>query len=234
MTMIDVRKQEDHYHHRRSWLETDWHFSFGEYRDPNNMNFGPLRVVNNDRVDGGGGFPTHPHDNMEIITWIIRGTLAHEDATGARETVGRNGVQTMSAGTGITHSEHNASDTEELHLLQIWIEPSEQDVDPRYQDQTYSEDDMHGQWVPIASGRNERAGTPIEQDATIYVRHAKSGEQFSYETESDRRLYFVDILGELNLNEESLAEGDAARIRQEQELEFESITDTEVLMIDLP
>ncbi len=232
--MIDVRKQEDHYHKRRSWLETDWHFSFGDYRDPNNTRFGPLQVVNNDRIAGGGGFPAHSHDNMEIITWIVRGSLVHEDSSGAKKRVGPNNVQTMSAGSGISHSEYNGSDTEETHLLQIWIEPDKQDVEPRYQDHSYTEEELHGSWVPVASGRRDEAGTTIEQEATLWVRHADAGENFQYETKLDRKLYLVEILGEIQLNDRSLEEGDAARIRGESDLTFDSRTDSKLLLMDLP
>lgn len=230
--MIDVRRQEDHYHHNRPWLETDWHFSFGEYRDPNNMNFGPLRVVNNDRIDGGGGFPTHSHDNMEIVTWIIEGALVHEDSTGSSETVGANGVQTMSAGTGIAHSEYNASETESLHLLQVWIEPDERGVEPRYADAKYDAEDLAGEWVPIASGQRE-AGTRIHQDATMFVRHASEGSEFTYESDSDRRVYLVAITGETTLNDRTLESGDAARISEEATLEFATVSDAKFLLIDL-
>lgn len=231
--MIDVRRQAEHYHHTRSWLETDWHFSFGEYRDPDNMNFGPLRVVNNDRIDAGGGFPTHSHDNMEIITWVVEGTLVHEDSTGSKESIGGNGVQTMSAGTGISHSEFNGSETDPLHLLQIWIEPDERNVTPRYEDETYREEDLHGDWVPIASGSGS-AGTAIHQNATLSVRHADPGEKFTYETENDRRVYLVDITGAVIVNGESLEDGDAARIRQEPRLRLESDSESKLLLLDLP
>lgn len=232
--MIDVRRQEDHYHHRRDWLETDWHFSFGEYRDPDNVNFGPLRVVNNDRIDGGGGFPTHSHDNMEIITWVVEGALVHEDSTGSEEMVGRNGVQTMSAGTGISHSEYNGSETDPLHLLQVWIEPNERNVEPRYEDAKYSDGDLIDEWVPIASGTEGNAGTKIHQDATMFVRHPLENDRFSYEPADGRRVYLVILIGEVDLNEKRLSEGDAARITEEPELTFEALTDAELLLIDLP
>lgn len=231
--MIDVRRQEDHYHHRRSWLKTDWHFSFGEYRDPDNMNFGSLRVVNNDRIDGGGGFPTHSHDNMEIITWIIDGALVHEDSTGSKETVGPNGVQTMSAGTGIAHSEYNASKTDPLHLLQIWIEPDERNVEPRYEDSEYTEKSLANSWVPVASGQRE-AGTRIHQDATVYVRHGPDASEFEYQPGEGRRVYLVAIEGRSRVNDRKIETGDAARIRREGTLEFEADGDTKLLLIDLP
>ncbi|MFB6346607.1 MAG: pirin family protein [bacterium] len=231
--MIDVRRQEDHFHHERSWLKTDWHFSFSHYRDPDNMNFGPLRVVNNDWIDGGGGFPTHSHDNMEIITWVIEGSLVHEDSTGSTETIGRGGVQTMSAGTGISHSEYNASQSDRLHLIQVWIEPEEHGVDPRYEDQEFTDDQLEDRWTPIASGR-EDAATSIHQDATMFVRHAEDGDRFEYGLEPERRGYLVVMDGAVSLNDSSLTEGDAGRIKNESTLTFEVEGSAELMLMDLP
>lgn len=232
--MIDVRRQEDHYHHERSWLRTDWHFSFGEYQDPNNRHFGPLRVVNNDYIDGGGGFPTHSHDNMEIITWVIDGRLAHEDSTGSEEIVPADAVQTMSAGSGISHSEYNPSETEPLHLLQVWIEPDTRGVEPRYEEAHYSPERLRDRWVPIASGRDEEAGTAIHQDATMYVRHVRDREEFLYEPDSDRRIYLILITGGSRVDDEVLRAGDAARITDEARLDFEADAGTKLMLIDLP
>lgn len=232
--MIDVRRQEDHYHHQRSWLRTDWHFSFGEYRDPDNRNFGPLRVVNNDHVDGGGGFPTHSHDNMEIITWVIEGELAHEDSSGGGGTIRSNGVQTMSAGTGIAHSEFNPNEDQPVHLLQVWIEPDTRGLEPRYEDASYSEEELRDRWVPVASGSEEDAGTTIHQDATMYVRHVGGEESFAYDADPDRRAYGILIAGESELGDAVLHEGDAARIRGESRLAFEAQPGTQLMLIDLP
>ncbi len=232
--MIDVRRQEDHYQKDRGWLRAEWHFSFGEYRDPDNRNFGPLRVVNNDRIDGGGGFPTHSHDNMEIITWVIEGELTHEDSSGGGGTIPANGVQTMSAGTGIAHSEFNPNENQPVHLLQVWIEPDTRGLDPRYEDEAYGEDDLLDRWVPVASGSDEDAGTTIHQDAAMYVRHVGDHESFTYGADPDRRAYGVLIAGESELNDDVLREGDAARISGESRLAFEADPGTKLMLIDLP
>lgn len=230
--MLDVRRQEDHYHHSRSWLETDWHFSFGEYHDPDNERFGPLRVVNHDLIDGGGGFPMHSHDNMEIITWIVSGTLVHEDSTGTKESVGRNGIQKMSAGTGISHSEYNGSDTERLHLLQIWIEPNQRDVEPSYSDDVFDEDELANQLTPVAGHPDSHV--PIQQDATMYVAHLRHGENVRHELGPSRRGYLVVMTGDAAINDRSIAAGDAVRITEEESLTLEGRSDAELLFIDLP
>lgn len=232
--MIDIRRQEDLYHHKRSWLKTDWHFSFGEYQDPENDHWGALMVVNNDYIDAGGGFPEHSHDNMEIITWVIDGQLAHEDSTGSEEVVPANGVQTMSAGTGISHSEYNPSDNEQLHLLQVWIEPNQQDVDPRYDEKFYEEAELTDGWIPIASGQTDEAGTTIYQDATMYIRHTEADESFDYETDPDRRIYLILISGNAYLNNEQLFPGDAARIQDESSLTLRTEEATKLMLIDVP
>jgi len=231
--MFDVRLRDDHYHFQRDWLETDWHFSFGEYRDQDNVNFGPLRVVNNDRIDGGGGFPMHSHEDMEIITWVIEGEIVHEDSTGTKESIGRNGVQKMSAGSGISHSEYNGSETDQLHLVQIWIEPNVTGIEPYYQDAVFDDDALNGEIVSIAS-RDKDAPVKLEQDATMYVAHLDPGEVVHHQLGEDRRAYLVVLRGSSLLNDRELSEGDAVRVQEEPELTIRSDTGTEVQLIDLP
>ncbi len=230
---MNIRRQEDLYHHRRSWLDTDWHFSFGEYHDPDNMGFGPLRVLNNDRVAGGGGFPTHSHDNMEIVTWIIDGTLVHEDSTGGKSSLGPREVQAMSAGTGIAHSEYNGSDDEPLHLIQTWIEPEERGIEPRYGEASYSRDDLSSGFVPVASGR-EDTGVSIVQDASILVWYPEGGQQVEPDRGPDRRGYVVTMTGSVSLDGSVLNEGDAAVLSDLEDLVFKSQDDSRVMLIDLP
>lgn len=230
--MLDIRRQDDHYHHTRSWLETDWHFSFGDYYDPDNVRFGPLRVVNHDLIDGGGGFPMHSHDNMEIITWIVDGTIVHEDSTGTKEAVGRNGIQKMSAGTGISHSEYNGSDTEQLHLLQIWIEPDTEDVEPSYSDNKFDEEKLDGQLTPIAGADDNEV--PIRQDATMYVTHLSDGDTVSHQLGNDRRGYLVVMVGQAILNDQEIYRGDAVRITDESSITMTAEDRAEFLFLDLP
>ena len=231
--MIDVRRRTDHYQHSRGWLETEWHFSFAEYRDPHNTRFGPLRVVNNDRIDGGCGFPMHSHEDMEIITWVIEGSLIHEDSTGTTEEVGRNSLQKMSAGSGISHSEYNGSDQEQLHLIQIWIEPEQTGIKPSFEYAYFSEAELANQFQCVASGQN---GAPVSivQDASMYVGIWDSGESSELELTSDRRGYGVMLRGTANLAGKKLDTGDAVRVTEETTLDWNSSEPTEFLWMDLP
>jgi redox-sensitive bicupin YhaK (pirin superfamily) len=231
--MFDVRRQEDHYHYQRSWLETDWHFSFGEYRDPNNVHFGPLRVVNHDTVSGGGGWGMHSHEDMEIITWIINGELTHEDTTGSKETVGRHGVQKMSAGSGVSHSEYNASETDSLRLLQIWIEPSEKGIEPAYEDNSFSDDSLTNQLVPVASGRDD-GGVSLVQDAAIYVTLLDDVEPLNHRLGSNRLGYGIAVTDQTSVNDVTLQQGDAVRIQNEESITIQSNKSAEFMLIDLP
>jgi len=231
--VIDIRRRTDHYQHRREWLETEWHFSFAEYRDPNNTRFGPLRVVNNDRIDGGGGFPMHSHEDMEIITWVIEGSLVHEDSTGAKEEIGRNSLQKMSAGSGISHSEYNGSDQQQLHLIQIWIEPDDMGIEPSFEDACFSEDELKNQFRCVASGKN---GAPVSivQDASMQIGIWDAGESSILELEPERRGYGVMMKGAAKLAGNELETGDAVRITDESTLEWNPTKHTEFLWMNLP
>lgn len=232
--MFDVRRRDDHYHLNREWLETDWHFSFGEYRDPDNTRFGPLRVVNHDRVAGGGGWPRHSHTDMEIVTWIIEGRLTHEDSTESTSTVGPHEIQKMSAGTGIAHSEYNASQTDSLRLLQIWIEPDRTGVEPNYHEKSFSDTRLGEGLVPVASGRNDDSGVPLEQDASFLVGLLAPEDERSLELSPERRYYGISVTGTTNWNEQTLHQGDAVRIRDETDLRLTAPERSEVMVIDLP
>lgn len=231
--MFDVRRQEDHYHESREWLDTDWHFSFGSYRDPDNTHFGPLRVVNHDLVAGGGGWGMHSHRDMEIVTWVVEGELAHEDSTGSRGTIGEHEVQAMSAGTGISHSEYNASDTESVRLLQIWIEPSENGGDPSYDEASFDADDLRNEFVPVASGHVSE-GVPVRRDASVLVALPESGAELDRSLDSGRKYYGINVTGTVDWNDETLQQGDAVRIADENDLRFRAREDAEVLLMDLP
>lgn len=232
--MIEVIERSQQHHKDRGWLNAYWHFSFGDYYDPNNTRFGPLRVFNNDRITPGQGFPEHRHEDMEIITWILSGRLEHRDSTDENPiTVGRHEVQRMSAGTGIQHSEYNASDTKTLHLFQIWIEPEEQRLDPEYEDAAFTDEDLRGELVPVVSGR-ESAPVGLNQDATMRVGLLEPGSSVSVLLSRERRGYLVVGEGRLTLNDHVLEQGDAARIEEEERLELEPRETTEVVFLDLP
>ncbi len=231
--MLDIRRQEDHYHFQQDWLETDWHFSFGEYRDPDNTRFGSRRVVNHDFVYGGGGWGMHSHTDMEIVTWIVEGHLTHEDTTGSQNTIGPHEVQKMSAGTGISHSEYNASETESLRLLQIWIEPDQNGIEPNYHEDDFSESLLGNEMIPVASGR-ENARVPLEQDASIRVGLLDSSQNQSIELDPNRRYYGIAVTGTTVWNDLTLDSRDAVRIREESELSLETSEEAEVMLINLP
>lgn len=231
--MFDVRRQEDHFHETREWLDTDWHFSFGRYSDPENTHFGPLRVVNHDRVAGGEGWGMHSHRDMEIITWVVDGELAHEDSTGSRGTIGGHEVQAMSAGTGISHSEYNASDSESVRLLQIWIEPSESGGDPSYDEASFDEDELKDSFRSIASGHVEE-GVPVRQDASVLVGLFRNEEERERTLDPDRKHYGITVTGTVDWNDRTLRQGDAVRIFGEEDLSLTACENAEVLLMDLP
>lgn len=229
--MIDIRRRADHYRHNTPWLEADWHFSFSRYQDPENRSFGPLRVVNYDRVDPGGGWGMHSHRNMEIITWIIQGKINHRDSTGDEKVVSRNSIQKMSAGSGISHSEYNASEDEELHLLQMWIEPDTTGIESYYQEAHFEEDRLQEQFFTIAS--DNEAPITIEQDVRMSVAHLEK-EELDYSSSEERRIYGTILRGSADLNGNELSEGDAIRVTHESFLPFQSSNYSEIVLIDLP
>lgn len=175
----------------------------------------------------------HSHREMEILTWVVDGSIVHEDSTGTRRTVPRNGLQKMSAGTGIAHSEYNPSDEERLHLVQIWIEPDRSGLEPSYEEARFPEADLRNRWRAVASGSGE-APVSIRQDATMYVAHPEAGRGLSHAPQGDRRIYLVMLRGRGTVNGSTMAAGDAARIRNEDRLAFQADDDSELLMLDLP
>lgn len=230
---MEIRRRADHYHHARPWLEAEWHFSFGEYRDPDNQGFGPLRVLNNDRVEGGGGWGMHSHTDMEIITWVVAGLLEHEDSTGSVRTLGRGGLQRMSAGTGISHSERNASGRDPLHLLQIWIEPDRPGRRPEYEERVFGDEQLSAGWTSVASGRGE-GGATLHQDVTLRASRPRAGTTLEGDPAPGRRGYLVVVGGTFEGPTSTLSEGDAVRLHGPEELTLVARADGELLFVDLP
>ena len=233
--MINIIKSEDRHNADFGWLQTHWHFAFGDYRDPANVQWSKLRVFNDDVVQGGGGFDLHPHRDMEIITYVLDGELAHQDSTGSRGVVRPGEVQVMSAGKGIFHAEHNASSDKPVRLLQIWIQPRQTGNTPRWEQRQFGKDERAGRLLPVVSGGDVSGTLTIDQDATLYVSSLRSGEAVTHAVTNGRRhAYLFVTQGEVIVNGRDLTAGDQARIADEVTLDIAATSDTEFVLIDLP
>ena len=231
--MITIRNAADRGHADLGWLDSRHSFSFGQYHDPRHMGFGPLRVINDDRVAPGRGFGTHPHRDMEIVTYVLEGALEHQDSLGSGSVMRPGDVQRMSAGTGIRHSELNHSATEPVHFLQIWIEPERTGLQPSYAQTHAAPADRQGRLLLVAS-RDGREGTlGLNQDADILVGRLARGEAVSHAPGVGRRLWLQVAQGSVRLNGQDLLEGDGAAVTDEPLLEIEGIEDAEILLLDM-
>lgn len=216
------------------WLKSKHSFSFGDYYDPENMGFGPLRVINEDRVAPGAGFGAHPHHNMEIISYVASGQLAHKDSMRNGSVIKPGDVQIMSAGTGVVHSEYNASDTEEVHFLQIWIMPNAHNERPTYQQKSFTPEEMHNTFCVVVSPDGEGQSLVIKQDARMLVGLFDEGNRTTLQTLSNRRYWVQMVHGRATVNEEHLSAGDGVAVEHEKALHITSLTDSEILLFDLP
>lgn len=245
--MIKTIRAHERYHAETDWLNTHWHFSFDHYRDSTNMNFGPLRVFNDDIVAPAGGFPFHSHREMEIVTYIIDGALEHRDNMGNIGVIGPGEIQRMSAGTGVVHSEYNRSNKDPVHLLQLWIMPAVKHLQPSWEQKSFSLVERSGKLLPIAvpagsngssSGDSVKGAVEIHQDAKIFTSLLAPGQSTTHEIADGRRAYIFVIGGELELNGETLRPGDQARVTSERELKLaaepESGASADFLLLDLP
>ncbi|MBI3570152.1 MAG: pirin family protein [Gammaproteobacteria bacterium] len=230
--MIQLRKANDRGHANHGWLDS-WHtFSFADYHDPRHMAFSVLRVINEDFVEPGQGFPTHPHRDMEIITWILEGALEHKDSLGTGSVIRPGDAQRMSAGTGIRHSEFNPSKDEATHLLQIWIMPNQQGVTPSYEQKSIAPADLVNRLRLVASPNGAEGSVTIHQDARLFVTRLKNGE-VTHTLAPGRRAWVQVARGELTLNGQKLTAGDGAGIENESRLIL-AADDAEALLFDLP
>jgi redox-sensitive bicupin YhaK (pirin superfamily) len=229
-----IIRAKDRFHLESDWLSAYWLFSFDRYYDPNNVTFGPLRVFNHDTVAGGGGFPTHPHREMEIVTYVLEGALRHKDSTGGAGLIRAGEVQRMTAGTGVAHSEFNPSEEEPAKLLQMWVLPERAGLTPSYEQRQFTLEQRAGALLPIASGQGAPGAVKIHQDATFYVSRLRPGDRVAHELKPGRRAFFYVIEGEVTLNEERLSEGDQARVTDVAELDIVGARESEVILIDLP
>jgi redox-sensitive bicupin YhaK (pirin superfamily) len=232
--MIELRRSDDRGYTRLNWLDSRHTFSFGDYYDPKNMGFSELRVINEDRVKPGAGFPTHSHGDMEIITYVLEGALAHKDSTGTSSVIRAGDVQRMSAGTGISHSEYNASQTEPVHFLQIWILPNKSRLQPGYEQQSFDVQENRGRWVLVAAQNTREGAVKIHQDVELYLAAISKGQELSYRLKPGRQAWLQITRGAVEFNGTALGAGDGAAISQEDLLHVVASEDAEALLFDLP
>jgi quercetin 2,3-dioxygenase len=231
--MILVRKSNDRGHADHGWLDSRFTFSFSDYYDPQHVQFRTLRVMNDDRIAGGGGFPTHPHRDMEIVTYVLEGALAHKDSMGNGSVIKPGDVQYMSAGTGVAHSEFNASDSETAHLYQIWMFPDRQGYKPAYDQKHFTDADKRGKLRLVVSPDGRDGSVQIRQDNELYATVLASGESVEHALKPDRHAYVQVARGSVTLNGEPLDAGDGAAISEEKSLQLAGVNDAEVLLFDL-
>ena len=231
---INIRPAKERGHADHGWLDT-WHtFSFSDYYDPRFLGFRGLRVINEDVVGPGRGFPTHGHRDMEIITYVLQGALQHRDSLGTGSIIRPGDVQRMSAGTGVRHSEGNPSTTEPVHLLQIWIEPARTGIEPSYEQKTFADDDKRGRLRLVASPDGADGSVTIHQDARVYATLLGPGRQVVHRLAPGRHAWVHVARGSLTLNGERLGAGDGAAISAEPTLTLVGEQDAEALLFDLP
>ena len=232
--MLQIRHSEERGAANHGWLNSHHSFSFGSYHDPKHMGFGPLLVINEDRVTPGQGFGTHGHRDMEIISYVLDGTLEHKDSMGTGSVLHYGDVQRMSAGNGVRHSEFNHSATDGLHFLQIWIQPNVTGIPPSYEEKHFTPESKRGKLRLIASGDGRQGSVLIHQDAAIYASILQEGEQAEHALDEGRIAYVHLIRGSLVVNGTPLKAGDALKLTQEAAVTLTQAEDAEVLVFDLP
>jgi redox-sensitive bicupin YhaK (pirin superfamily) len=231
--MITVRKSHQRGHANHGWLDSYHTFSFANYQDPNFMGFRSLRVINEDWVIPGAGFGTHGHKDMEIVTYVLEGVLEHKDNIGNGSMIQPGEVQKMSAGTGILHSEYNPSETESVHLLQIWIIPSETGIQPSYEQQKFNLEDSGGKLKLIAAPKGKNGAVTLHQDVNLYAGILQDGDRISYDLPENRYAWLQVARGRVNLNGISLDAGDGVAISEEPEINLTGEYNAEILLFDL-
>jgi redox-sensitive bicupin YhaK (pirin superfamily) len=231
--MITVRRSEDRGHAEHGWLESYHTFSFAGYHDPRFMGFRQLRVINEDRVQPGRGFGTHGHQDMEIVSYVLEGALAHRDSLGNGSTIRPGDVQRMSAGTGVTHSEFNDSKTELVHFLQIWIQPARNRLAPSYEERAFPAEQRRNQWRLVVSPDGRYGSVSIHQDASLHATLLSPGATLTHALAPDRHAWLQVARGALTVNGTVLAEGDGAAVSGESKLDVRAESATEALLFDL-
>jgi redox-sensitive bicupin YhaK (pirin superfamily) len=231
--MIRVRRAAERGHFNHGWLDTYHTFSFARYYDPHHMGFRALRVINDDRIAPGRGFGTHGHEDMEIVTYVLQGALAHRDSLGTGSTIGAGELQRMTAGTGITHSEFNPSPAEPVHLYQIWLMPERTGLEPSYEQKAFPEEERRNTLRLVASPDGQGGSLSIRQDARLYLAALAEGREVSHALAPGRHAWLQVLRGGVGLNGLELAAGDGAAVSAESDLTIRADGSSEVLLFDL-
>lgn len=231
--MINILKSNQRGRTKIDWLDSFHSFSFSEYFDRNRMHFGPLRVLNEDFIDPASGFPTHPHKNMEIITYVLQGALEHRDSTGTHSIINAGDLQKMTAGKGVYHSEFNPSKVEAVHLFQIWIMPDQNDLTPSYEQITLDKGERKNKLQLVASNKKSEQRIFISQDVNLYLADLEKGTEIKIKLEKGRGVFLQAISGELTVGNAALSSGDALEVAEESELVIISINDAELMLFDV-
>ena len=231
--MLTIRPAHERGHADHGWLDSHHTFSFANYYDENQMGFRSLRVINDDRVAGGGGFGMHPHRDMEIVSYVLEGALQHRDSMGTGSVIRAMDVQKMSAGTGVTHSEHNASSRDPVHFLQIWLLPTQRGLKPSYEQKTFSTEEKQGRLRVVASPDGRDGSITIHADAVIHAGVFAQGESAELPLAAGRHAWAQVARGTVRINGQELTEGDGAAISEETLVRVEGVKDAEVLLFDL-
>jgi redox-sensitive bicupin YhaK (pirin superfamily) len=234
LAMMKIRPAAERGHANHGWLDSHHTFSFADYYDPSHMGFRTLRVVNDDRVAPGQGFGTHPHRDMEILSYVLDGALEHKDSMGTGSVIKPGDVQRMSAGTGVRHSECNASKTEPVHFLQIWIQPSKAGIAPGYEQKTFSAEDKRGRLRLVASPDGRDGSVTLHTDALLYAGMFDAGETAEVALQPGRHAWAHVARGKVRVNGQALAEGDSAGLSEERVVKIDGGAGAEVLVFDLP
>ena len=235
--MIKITRSNEHYRNNdMDWLDSYWHFSFDHYQDPQKMNFGPLRVFNDDVIQPATGFGFHPHRDMEIVTYVIDGELEHQDNQGNKGVIQPGEIQRMTAGSGILHSEYNHSKEKPLRLLQLWIFANKRGLQPSWEQKQFKKEERKDRLLPVIVPENASIGGAlhIHQNASIYVSSLSKGAKVNHELGSGRKAYAFIIDGDVSINGEAMKTRDAARIENERNVEITASAPTELILLDLP
>jgi redox-sensitive bicupin YhaK (pirin superfamily) len=232
--MFAIRKSSDRGHFDHGWLDTFHTFSFSDYFDPQHMGFRSLRVMNEDRVAAGMGFPTHGHHDMEIVTYVLSGALQHKDSLGHGEVLRPGEFQHMSAGSGIRHSEFNPSESEPVHLYQIWLLPREKGLKPSYGQKTFDPAGRQNQWQLVASPDGAAGSLPIQQDASILLANLDAGRELSRDILAGRHAWLQVLRGNVQLGEHNLSAGDGVAVSNEASISITAPEPAELMYFDLP
>ena len=230
---VKIRPANERGHANHGWLDSYHTFSFADYHDENHMGFRTLRVINEDRVDPGKGFGSHPHRDMEIFSYVVEGALTHQDSMGNKFTIKPGDVQKITAGTGIVHSEFNGSQKEKVHFLQIWILPARRGLKPSYQEYSFA---LSDKGIPVSLIGSPQGGKNViqfNQDVYVYKGALKAGESYRYDLKPGRGVWLQMVKGEVNLNDQKLSSGDGAAIENLQEISITAQKDAEFLLIDM-